>query len=714
MRIFSQDLFFGMLESGAQRVTVTINPYLIDQVDKTIPDQTATVTLSADGEDTVTGTGPQTITVNAGSDVTYSITKTSYTSISNQKITPYSNISKNVTLSNIATKTVTINTTPSDANVKITCVETSNVTYAKTAQVETGYHYDVEVTHPNLTTTTASFITSAVTEENTHDIVMNATITWGNVTPNDVTRTMSKTYDYQNPSIDEPFFVIPCTTPIIYWKLEKPGYTTINNTIEPASGVDYIANTTIENQILVLAELHFTINVTSPIGATVSGTVYNPNNGVTTDISETSTVISETGTTIVTCHMDDVINYTVSKQYYSSVSGSQTIGSVDLSTAGISLVQSVNYVTIYANPLGSTISLSIDGQTPITATGTLNYPVPLGSVITYSATYGGVTSETRTATITYSSPNYSDTITLSAIDDEVDIITSSTTKTLQPGHYYFICIGGGASGQNSVDTTRSYSNGTPRTTGGVGGTGGGSGYITYGDFILEESTQVAFTVGSGGHIASINSGATSVDGGSSIITKVSDNTILGQAGGGSGKNGGSGGGARPGRIADWAVHTTSGNYYGEATDGLRGALGGGNGESYSTTPAAFNDNGGVGFYNEVKSYANNAGAKGTPGTSGSGGIGVSAIQSTITITFLREMNATKLQTLYNSIGGGGSGGSATTMNIDSISGNGGAGGGGGGWSAGSAGAVDSERTTRRALGGDGGNGAILIARYGWD
>ena len=120
MRIFSQDLFFAMLENGSQRVTVTINPYLINQVDQSLPDQTATVTLSADGEETVTGTGPQTITVNAGSDVTYSVSKAGYTTIEDQKVTPYSNISKNVTLSNIPTKTVTINPTPTDASVKIT------------------------------------------------------------------------------------------------------------------------------------------------------------------------------------------------------------------------------------------------------------------------------------------------------------------------------------------------------------------------------------------------------------------------------------------------------------------------------------------------------------------------------------------------------------------------------------------------------------------
>lgn len=710
MRIFSQDLFLAMLNSGSQRVTVTINPYLIDQVDKSLPDQTAAVTLSADGEETVTGTGPQTITVNAGVNVTYSVTKSTYSAIQNQIITPYSNITKNVTLSNVPTKTVTINTTPSDADVKITCVETSAVTNAKTAQIEIGYHYNVEVTKVGLTKTTASFICSAETEENTHDIVMNATISWGSIIPNDATKTMSRTYDYQNPVIDEASMVVPCTAQIVYWKIEKPGYTTASGTVEQASGFNYIVDTVIPNQVLPLAQLHYTVNVVSPVDAEVHATVYNPNN-------DTTTTIDGVGTTVIDCKMGDVVSYTVSKQYYNSVSNSTTMGSTDLSSS-VTLTASVNYVTIYANPSAATISLSINGEAPITAVGELNYPVPVGSTITYSASYGGETSTSRTATINYSSPNYYDTIAIDAIDEEVDLITTSVTKVLEPGRYYFICIGGGASGKNSTDSHQQMVK-MGRSfyfydIYGAGGVGGSSGYITYGSFVLEESTQIEFTVGAGGKVANINSGSPSVDGTASIIKKVSDDSILGQADGGTSTAGGSGSGAPAGAAGGAGIVTTTGTYYSVSTNGYKGALGGGNGEPRIGEIAPFSRDGGTGFYNETKTYANNAGTKGSPGTSGGGGVGVSALSSMITVTFLRNMNATALQTLYNSIGGGGSGGSSTTYDTGSIAGNGGAGGGGGGWTAGKDGAVDSERTTRRALGGDGGDGAILIARYGWE
>jgi len=683
MRIFSQDLFFAMLNSGSQRVTVTINPYLIDQVDKSLPDQTTTVTLSADGEETVTGTGPQTITVNAGVNVTYSVTKSSYSAIQNQVITPYSNITKNVTLSNIPTKTVTITTVPADADVKITCTETSAVTNAKTASVEVGYHYTVEVTKIGLTKTTASFSCSGVDEENEHEVVMDATISWGTVTPSTATRTMSRDYTYQNPVIDEPSIKVPCTTQIVYWKVELPGYTTNSGTVEQAAGVGYLVDTVVPTQTLVMQQLHFTVNVTSPADAAVSGTIYNPNTGITR-------IIVGTGTTVLDCYMDEVINYTVSKTNYTSYSGSQTMGSTDLATDYITLEQSVNFVTISCLPASGTVTLSIDDGEPIVNQGQVQTNVPIGSTITYSASFAGVTSEPRTYTVTAATPPYSDLIELEAVSSSVDIITTTTTKILEPGHYYFVAIGGGASGQRAgPGGTGTIAGQIVSYYGSQGGYGGGSGYITYGNFVLTTAAEVTFAIGAGATAQSRPGDQQS--GGATTITIVSNGYVLGQAEGGAGANGGSGGGGRPPRYT-----RTGGSTSMAARDGSNGGLGGGNGAD------GYNVSGGTGYYNAVKNYENNAGAKGDPATPGGGGRGVVSIQSSITVEFLRTMNADKLQTLYNSLGGGGSGGSTTVH----VSGSGdGHGGGGGAWTAGSAGNVNN---------GKGGDGAVIIARYGWD
>lgn len=692
MRIFSQDLFFAMLENGSQRVTVTINPYLINQVDQSLPDQTATVTLSADGETSVTGTGPQTITVNAGSDVTYSVSKAGYTTIEDQKVTPYSNISKNVTLSNIPTKTVTINPTPADASVKITCVETSNVTNASTAQVEIGYHYNVEVTKVGLTTTTAGFVCSAETEENTHNIVMDATISWGSITPSDATRTIARTYDYQNPVIDTASIKVPCTTQIVYWKAEKPGYTTVSGTVEQASGVNYLVNTTIPNQVMLLAELHFTIRVTSPVDATITATVYNPGTGVTR-------TISGTGTTTINCYMGEQISYTVSKSGYFSESGSATMGSTDLETDYIALEQAMSHVTIACVPAEGVITLLIDGGTPITGTGQVYATVPVGSTISYSASYAGATSEVRTHEIDSSSP-YLDTINIEGTDASVDIITTTTTKNLQPGHYYFILVGAGSSG----GTCWAPGSNSGSSWGSQGGYGGGSGYIEYGNFLLTTETSITFTVGAGGVATSTYGDQQS--GNATSIARTSDGYVFGQANGGNMKDGGSGGAARGTRILVPA--SGSGLPTTHSTGGNNGGLGGGTGgPGVAGTYGA-----GTGYYGAVKSYENNAGIQGNAGeggsqdVSGGGGRGLVSIQSSITVEFLRNMNADRLQVLYNSLGGGGSGGSPDNV---SSSYRGGGGGGGGGWTPGSAGTVGAQNH-----GGDGGDGAVLIARYGWD
>ena len=270
------------------------------------------------------------------------------------------------------------------------------------------------------------------------------------------------------------------------------------------------------------------------------------------------------------------------------------------------------------------------------------------------------------------------------VEPTVEIILNDTTTTLTAGTYKYICIGGGASGQNAINSSQSVTTTQTRKSGGAGGMGGGSGYITYGDFTLDEDTEISFTVGKGGVQTNVLGSGAPIAGGASTITKVSDSSVLGTADGGKldysrtilkSSSGGSGGAAQSGRYANYALNNYSSR---GPSNGHNGGIGGGNGQphAYQTDEdaAVWANESGKGYYNAVKSYANNAGVKGSPGTSGGGGIGVSAIQDIITVDFINNMDDTKLQTLYNSIGGGGSGGAATVYDTDTIAGSGGAGG----------------------------------------
>ena len=77
----------------------------------------ATVTLEADGYTTVSGTGTQSITVNAGTEVSYSVSKSHYVTKSGT-ITPTATESKFIELA-LDKHTFTLNVTPNNATVKI-------------------------------------------------------------------------------------------------------------------------------------------------------------------------------------------------------------------------------------------------------------------------------------------------------------------------------------------------------------------------------------------------------------------------------------------------------------------------------------------------------------------------------------------------------------------------------------------------------------------
>ena len=365
-------------------------------------------------------------------------------------------------------------------------------------------------------------------------------------------------------------------------------------------------------------------------------------------------------------------------------------------------------LTINPTPTDAIVTLTADGYTQEGNSIT----VKKGTEVTYIISKTGyITSPTYTKVVTQD-----ETIEAPALTPNTPmLITNTETKTLPAGTYKYICIGGGASGQNAVNSSNPKIGSNFAQAGGMGGMGGGSGYITYGEFTLDENTEINFTVGKGGIQTSALSGGAPIAGEASTITKVSDGSILGTASGGiinssiagvKSSSGGSGGAAQSGRYASYQLNGYSSR---GPSDGHNGGLGGGNGEAHTNEDAAvWTHQSGTGFYNTTKSYGNNAGIKGSPGTSGGGGIGVSAIQDIITNEFVSTMDDTKLQTLYNSIGGGGSGGGATVYDMNTIAGSGGAGGGGGGWFAGEAGAIKSTITTRQATGGNGGDGAIIL------
>jgi len=709
MKIFSQDLLWTTLNDGSEQATLTIVPTVGG-----VEDYVSTVSLEADGYTTVTGTGRQSITVAAGADVVYTIEKSNYNTATNSVVV-YKNQVVNIPLSNRAKRTITIHPTPSTATVKIENLDVQGeVFFTTTAQIAEGYHVRVTLINAGLQDFTDEFVVGADNIEKYLEML--ATVSISNTTPSTATKVLSLDNTYQNPNYTGSI-TIPCTTQAIYWQISAGGYIPNSGVVIPTDNRNYLVDTVLvaPDTVLNIKPLSYTVRARTPNDADVTITIYNPHTGLTR-------TVTGTGETTATCYIDEVITWEVSKQYYitqTSVSSTTMIDN-DLQTDYIDLQQAVNYAHVYCNPSNGTVRIYINNIKVSEGVGEAQYPVPLGTTITYDAEFAGVTSPmSNPVFIDYATPNFSDTVVLNPQDATSSLITSTETRVLQPGKYYYVAVGAGAGGAAGKVTSAQTWGNFSYLYAGHGGNGGGSGYISYGSFTLTEAKQVTFNIGVGGRggsntISSAPASGAPTGGGNTTVTIAGDETPIVVAEGGktsqypagtSGGDGGNGGGAfgfgELRRSNAQSSETTN------AVAGGNGGKGGGNGATNVN-----NVLGGVGYYNSVVLYENNGGAAATSSTvaqGGLGGVGLSAISSTITPTFLANMNTAQLQVLYNAMSAGGGGGGAT---FSSSQQKGAGGGGGAGWTNGANG-HNAGTAADDMLGGAGGDGAIIIARYAW-
>lgn len=329
--------------------------------------------------------------------------------------------------------------------------------------------------------------------------------------------------------------------------------------------------------------------------------------------------------------------------------------------------------TINPIPVDALVVLSADGYTQ---QGN-SISVDEGTTITWSVSKPGFT--TQNGTFVMGEDDKIITVNLEYTGANV-ITQDPTTVYLEPGTYKYICVGaggGGSKGSAARVATRS-------SDGGDGGAGGGSGYIKVGMFNTP-GENVTFAIGSGG--------ADKADGLASSITGSVSGLFVTSAGGKYGRcdtipimprggDGGSGGGA-----GGTSGRNQSGTEI-AASNGGRGGLQGGNGERATNLITSTYD-GGIGYYNTIKTYAQNAGIVNdsqNPGNPGQGGIGLSSYSDHL--LSLSDFYAITEAECYNHIAGGGGGSGGLTPPVSSTPDwQGGPGAGGGGWFDGESGAT---------------------------
>lgn len=716
MQIWSQDLVTSMLAANNQAVTLIFN----------IEPTGSTFVFNGVSE-TVETSLPIEKTVNIGSSVTYSISKTGYNPVS-ETFLVIGPRTINITLNQREMFIVGVDVTPSQATPILTCSEPEFVMSGRSITVPLGstvsysfsyYNANDGNTIDNSPIMTTDAITEATTIEYTMTVTPRFTVYKDSVAPGNIV-TDQCTIQFNGSSSIRTF---NCTADVRYSITGLKGY----NWIDPTTAANYVYIAKDTNGVLFQNTA-----VTLTKKAYAFGVVLN-NSGITQGVTIHISINGAAQQTVasgetVTVYIGDTIwwetVYNNIQQQQDTVTLSASVidnnndwydsvhGVVNGYVSARQIVNPSYNVSLSATPEGATITL-VNNTASRTYTGNpINATVTSGDSISYYATYAGVTSSTVTATVTN---NYSQQISLSPADATATIVTTSQTKTLQVGRYACICVGGGSAGAAGGTATSS----TRVGQAGSGGHGGCSGYITKSEFVVTETGNYLFTIGTGGQGTSGIAKAVGAAGGKTSIKRVVDNLEIASAEGGSeipsrsdSFYGGSGGGARGG-----IGSTSAGNFF-DNTPAGDGSLGGGNGESSVQPGADITIAGGVGFYNTTKSTGGIGGtavtyrSSQTWGNPGTYGMGLAALQASLTnVSTLQTIN---LQTLYNSIAGGGGGSGSKVPSINTtLSGNwcGGPGGGGGGWQNGTSGQNNSDVLN---VSGNGGDGAIVYARIAWE
>lgn len=706
MKVFSQDLFMSLQHTDAIMVTISVvkKKYVGANLE---PAPTAVVVLTADGYSQVNDT----ITVPAGTKVHCKTTLTDYND-DEQDIVAYDNTTVEVKLNNRTEYLFTLTLTPS-VPFTLVCLDENDVPTGRTSStgsmyVPNNYKVRADLQNPDQFTVNASDYIWTVTDTTTVNRTLKALVSFGTLIPSDAQHEFSiednqfTTPDYNNT-------VTTNCTNTVYWRVSKPGFVTQSSEVtRSGSPVAYFTNQTLSTITLSPEQRHFTVTCTSPVDATVTVTV----NGI---------AYTDTGTVTADCIIGDTITWSIQRNAYESKSG----GPITMSTEDLSVSTHLDalycYVTVTSTPPQATVQILRGDDVIATGTGSATATCIQGEQIRYKATYDDQTQEMIVTVPEETSHTY--TLTLSGMAGTAMIITSTGLQHLVAGQYKYIAISGGGAGSIGYHNTRRSGRAGSTTVswndGPSGGSGGGAGNIAVGTFVVSTEQDVYINVGAGG-VEGTNSG----QGGTTSLT-MGNSTIFSVAGGtggsvtnngtGTGGSGTSGGGAGGKGMYLFVGNTTNSTV---GTAGANGGLGGGNG---AATDANFTA--GTGVLDAVISYENNAGAYVADSSSasidagrGGGGRGLVSIQSAITPTFVNNLNASNMNQLYNTMGGGGSGGGAYAENaLSTVYRYGPPGGGGGSWTAGSIGVspVWTTGSSSAGAGGEGGSGAVILCRISW-
>lgn len=356
----------------------------------------ATVTFSTG---TVSG---NTCTVNIGTSVTYTVSKTGYTTAS-ATVTVNADISIPVSLTEIL-YTYTIDPVPADATVTLTATGYTQSSNSITVPVNTAVDWSVSAPHCD-TQSGTKIVTQ--TETDTVTLVETLYTYTINPTPNDATVTLSATgYSQVGNSISVPY------NTSVDWSVSKANYTT-------QSGTKTVTETTSDSITLNLMPCTFTISPT-PNDATVVLTAQG---------------YTQTGNSIIVLYGTSV-DYTVSKTGYVTQSNSVTVTSDTTLPIALSEIQCT--ITVNPDPADATVVLTAQGYSQIGNTITVNYGTPVSvdvSKTNYNTTHIDLTSaeviQDITLTPTLTRSDYILTVNTDPVDATV---TFSTGTVSQDGH----------------------------------------------------------------------------------------------------------------------------------------------------------------------------------------------------------------------------------------------------------------------------------------
>lgn len=739
MKFFSQDFFMAATSTQLFSARCTIVPVEDDNV---TPMPGVTVVLTAAG---YTQEG-NSIVVPLGTTVSWSASKDGYQS-SSGTVTVNGDIDKKITLVPVAVTmwTYSISSIPATAAKQMNSSDgTSSNTGTIVVPEGSTVTWSVSNTGMNSATGTRLIPQDSFESSPIVDVVtLTANLSIAGVTPNDarvewrpgVGDTVSGL------SISN----VPVNT-TVNLRIYKDGYNEQNVSF-PRNGATYI--TTEQLSAVTLTPKNYTFSVSaSPTGSTVK---VQKNGGSWQSFTTTATLTN--------CHVGDVIKYYAEKTGYATSSQvSYTMGAASYTAPAINLIANSYNVSITASPSGATVTLVYGGTTK-TGTGSVSAIVTHGTSISYYASYAGVTSTTKTATV---SSTYSDSITLTP-STTVEIITSNTYgRVLTKGNYVAILVGGGSAGLGGGDwqytLVSSSSSTTSYAVGGKGGNGGGSGCVKKITFSANGTDSYSFIVGKGGQRqkayqvkreTTTTSGLTvnytrtvdpvdsdlSLNGTDSYIMQ--GETEIARAAGGvlvsktvyspgigttysSTQYGGTGGNA--GGIGGGGQRQEKGATATDGSDGQAGAI---QGKNSKRSVVKYQRRGGITFSFEFEgqlgsegSYDTNTAAFNTslanPGVAGKG-----LASYTSSLNTAAKLNSVSEATLLANMSGGGAGSSGGAYSTDSGTGSrcGAPGAGGGGWSNGQNATVDSAVTIPTSANpwysGKGGDGAILIACLAW-